>query len=132
MPESVDEFYRLVFARFRKRRGWLEWFNQNPSLWFPKQRFVSFSEFQEAFVKRSGNFGDLLTKYPVYRLANLKNHTQQDDFMRSYESKNLEGYFVLMHKKNPKMFTLYTEEQKIYIPKKERGTHTYIIGKSGC
>lgn len=132
VPESIDEFYRLLFADFRRRWGWLDWFGFSPAHIFPKERFISHSEFLEAFTKRSTSFDDLKDKYPVYRLASLNNHSQQDNFIRSYETKGLDGYFHFMSRKNPAMFKVFHEWHKAYIPQKERGRHTYIIGKSGC
>lgn len=132
VPESIDEFYRLLFADFRRRWGWLEWIKISPSHLLPKTRFVSYSEFLEGFTKRSTAFNSLKEKYPIYRLANLNNHTQQDDFIRSYETEGLDGYFHFMGKKNSGMFQTFHQWQKAYIPLKEKGRHTYIIGKSGC
>ena len=68
----------------------------------------------------------------IYRLANISSHTQQDDFIRSYETKGLDGYFYLMGKKNAKMFSVFHEWHKAYLPKTQKGSHSYIIGKSGC
>jgi hypothetical protein len=127
VPESIDDFYRLIFASFRHKWGWLERIGLSPSKILPKRRFVSFSEFKEAFTKRSSSFIELREKYPIYRLANLGNHTQQDDFIRAYEIKGLDGYFYLMGKKNKKMFQLFNDWHKAYLPYNERGRHTYII-----
>ncbi len=132
VPESIDEFYRLLFARFHRRWWWLKFFSMVGAFIFKKQRFVSLSEFQEVFTKRSSNFLELQNKYPIYRLANIQSHTQQDDFIRLYETQNLEGYFFLMGKKNKKMWDIFHDWHEAYIPKKEKGRHTYIIGKSGC
>lgn len=132
VPESIDEFYRLLFASFQKKWGWLKLFNINPSEVFKKERFISLSEFQEIFTKRNGEFEKLREKYPIYRLANIGSHSQQDDFIRAYETQNLQGYFYLMQKKNKKMWDIFHQWHDVYIPKKEKGRHTYIIGKSGC
>lgn len=131
VPGSIDDFYRLLFADFRRRWGWLDWFKISPSHILPKNRFVSYSEFMEAFTKRSTAFDNLKEKYPIYRLANLNTHTQQDDFIRSYETKGLDGYFYFMGKKNPRMFQIFHQWHRAYIPAKEKGRHTYIIGKAG-
>ena len=132
VPENIDEFYRLLFARFRRRWGWMRWFGLNPSHFFSKERFVSYIEFQEGFTKRSGSFSELQNKFPIYKLVGLGNHTNQDDFIGAYKEKGLDGYFALMRSKSPEMFNTFHEWHKAYLPKKEKGRHTYIIGRSGC
>lgn len=133
VPDSIDEFFRIWYLRFARRTKWFLIFRNLIEDLFISRRFVSYAEYQTLFSSSSAKeYVDAWPKYPVYRLLGIRSERQKQQAINAYPN-SLEGYLLLMEKKNKRLFDLFHTPQHIRFPDSTKDAHSYILGgtKSG-
>lgn len=143
IKSQVDEFMRIWLIEYDKRLSRFWFLRPLVEHLFARYRFVSFDEYQQIFNggvtksitaatagdRESKLVDDMMIRYPVFRLAGVKNERSRQQFIINYKN-DLTGYFAFMQKKNPKLYTLFHEWHDVAVPHK-RKIHTWITGTTG-
>jgi len=133
VPDSIDEFFRIRYLRFARRVKWFLFFRNLVEDLFISSRFVSYAEYQTLFSSSSSKeYVDSWPKYPVYRLLGIRSERQKQQAINAYPN-SLDGYFLLMEKKNKRLFDLFHTPQHVRFPDSTKDAHSYALGgtKSG-
>jgi hypothetical protein len=140
MPQLVDEFMSLWHIEYDKKMKWFWVLRPLVERLFINERFVKFSEFQEAFKgsntqginkERGGkSLDDLHIRHPIFRLAGIRSEAARQQFIMNYKENNLNSYFEFMKRKNRQLYIIFHTWHKVAVAKQHR-IHSWITGTPG-